>query len=176
MFDFKKIKRNNSEVIYATEKFISISKSDILNLIEQAKLTNRKRVRLCSHLSSNDTVHEMFIVHPKDAYVRPHKHLNRVESMLVLSGEVDYITFNKEGDISDYIQMGDFSSNKDFYISIKDEQYHSLLIKSEWLVLLEITKGPFNKKDTIFANWSPKDDDKDGIEQFIKKLKGYSNI
>ena len=46
----------------------------------------------------------MFIVHPKGAYVRPHKHLDRIESMLVIDGEVDYIMFDDNGKIDNAIK------------------------------------------------------------------------
>ena len=45
-----------------------------------AKRTNRKRIRICAHPSSKNAVHDMLIVHFRDTYVRPHKHLNKDET------------------------------------------------------------------------------------------------
>ena len=49
--------------------------------------------------SQNDQLHEMFIIHTKDCYVSPHKHLGKVESMSILEGEVDVILFHNNGKI-----------------------------------------------------------------------------
>ena len=48
----------------------------------------------------------MFIVHPKGTYVRPHKHIKKAESMIVLKGKVDYLIFNENGEVVGIIPMG----------------------------------------------------------------------
>ena len=80
------IKKENEEVYYSSEKIISLNKEDMNFLIELARDTNRKRVRLCCHSSIEEKVHEMVIVHPKNAYVRPHKHVEKDESLLIVHG------------------------------------------------------------------------------------------
>jgi len=168
--DFLTQNKINSEVYHSKENFFSLSKDDINKLINLAKKTTRNRVRYCSHASGDDSLHEMFIVHPKDAYVRPHMHIDKIESMLILDGEADYIIFDDDGSINRSIQMGDFKSNKPFYHTIRKDQFHSLIIKSEWLIFLEITNGPFDKKDTLFAEWSPRDNENKKVEKFMKKI------
>ena len=81
--NFSTQNKKNSEVYHSKDNFFSLSKEDISTLISWAKDTTRRRVRYCSHSSDQDTLHEMFIVPPKGAYVRPHKHLDKIESMLV---------------------------------------------------------------------------------------------
>jgi cupin fold WbuC family metalloprotein len=112
----------------------------------------------------------MFIVHPKDAYVRPHKHLDKIESMLVIAGEVDYIMSDAHGNIDNVEKMGNFESTKPFYQTIRKDKFHTLMIKSEWLVFLEITQGPFKKEDTIFAEWSPRETESKKVKKFMKKI------
>lgn len=164
----------NSEVYSSSESFFQIDKINIDLLIEKAKKTSRKRVRFCSHPSPNESVHEMFIVHPKDAYVRPHKHLNKAESMLIIEGKVDFLTFNDNGELRKKVSMGDYNSGLPFYNSTRSDEFHSMIIHSEWLVFLEITKGPFNKKDTVFARWSPKENDIQNITKFMDSIKSIS--
>ena len=160
----------NPEVYHSKEDFFSLSKKDMSKLVNLAKKTNRNRVRYCSHSSNQESLHEMFIVHPKGAYVRPHKHIDKIESMLVIDGEVDYIMFNDNGKVDNIVRMGDLKSNKPFYQTIRNDKFHTLIIKSEWLVFLEITNGPFVKKDTIFAQWSPLDNENEKINKFIEKI------
>ena len=169
--DFSTQNKISSEVYHSKEKVFSLTKVDIDNLISLAKKTSRNRIRYCAHSSGDDALHEMFIVHPKGAYVRPHLHIDKIESMLILDGEVDYVMFDYDGNINSIIKMGDFKSNKSFYQTIRKEQFHSLIIKSEWLVFLEITNGPFDKNDTIFAEWSPLENEKEKINLFMNKIK-----
>ena len=66
------------------------------------------------------------------------------------------------------IKMGDYESGKSFYQSTSANTYHGLLIHSEWLVFLEITKGPFISEKTIFASWSPEKSEQNIGLQFIR--------
>jgi cupin fold WbuC family metalloprotein len=168
--DFLSQNKSGEEVYHSNKSFFSLKKNDIENLIELAKYTSRNRVRFCSHSSSSDNLHEMFIVHPKNAYVRPHKHLKKIESMIVLYGEVEYVVFDDEGRIENSISMGNFESTNPFYQTIREETYHSLIIKSDWLVFLEITNGPFYKKDTIFAEWSPIESELEEVKKYMNKI------
>lgn len=168
--DFLTQNKINSEVFHSKDNFFSLSKEDIKKLISLADNTSRKRVRYCSHSSEHDLLHEMVIVHPRDAYVRPHKHINKIESMLVIDGELDYIMFDDNGNVENIVSMGDYESKKPFYQTIRQEKFHSLIIKSKWLVFLEITNGPFDKKDTIFAEWSPLESENEKIKQFMNKV------
>ena len=109
--------KESEEVYNSDQKCFSIDKTDVQNLIQLAKTTQRKRVRYCSHSSAKELVHEMFIVHPKDAYIRPHKHLKKPESIFVLEGEVDCVIFDDTGNVKKIISMGDYQSGKSFYKS-----------------------------------------------------------
>ena len=164
------LKKENEEVYFTDQSFISLSQEDLDSLIGKAETTSRKRVRLCCHSSHLDFVHEMVIVHPKEAYVRPHKHLKKAESMLILRGEVDYVTFDESGKVSQIISMGDIRSEKIFFQSTRSETFHTLVIKSKWLVFLEITKGPFLKEDTIFPEWSLEKPSKKQKENFFDHI------
>ena len=166
------IKKESEEVFYTKKDLFSVSQEDIDFLIDLAKETERKRVRLCCHSKQEDVVHEMIIVHPKNAYVRPHKHLNKAESMTVLRGEVDYIYFDEKGAVIEIINMAGTTSKKPFYQTIRTEIFHTLVIKSEWLVFLEVTQGPFKREDTVFAKWSPEYLNKDETQRFIESLYG----
>jgi cupin fold WbuC family metalloprotein len=158
------------EVFLSTGSQVSLNAGHVSELIGLARLNPRHRVRFCLHTNPEEAVHEMVIVHPKGAYVRPHKHLGKAESMLVLDGQVDYVVFNEEGEIIDRLAMSDFGSGKLFYQSIRTDLYHTLIIRSSWLVFLEITQGPFTRKDTVFASWSPEDSEHDAVAGFMKRF------
>jgi len=165
-----KFKEISDEVSVQTSDLSELNKINIQHLIQKAENIESKKYRLCIHENSREPVHEMFIIHPKNMYVRPHKHINKSESMLVLSGEADYIIYDNKGKIIDIIPLGDYNSDKRFYINIKKSLYHSIKINSEWLVFLEITKGPFNRADTIFPIWAPDINNEKAVKQFMYLL------
>ena len=170
MINFSTQNKESDEVYLSNEKFISISNSDIDRLIKLSINTKRQRVRYCIHPTPSESVHEMFITHPKGAYVRPHKHLNKPESMMIIEGEADYVVFDGEGNIKEKISMGSYQSGKPFYQSTRVDAFHSLVIHSEWLVFLEVTQGPFNIEDTVFAKWSPMESAGEKNKKFMRKV------
>ena len=97
MIDYSIQKIESPEVYLSNQSSLSIGASDMHNLVNLAKELPRNRIRYCAHASPSDVVHEMFIVHPKDAYVRPHKHINKSESIFILLGNANYIEFYEDG-------------------------------------------------------------------------------
>ena len=160
----------NEEVLYTEETITRIALKDIEILKEMAKQNRRKRVRLCAHKNVRDQLHEMLIVHMKNAFVRPHKHLNKSESWHIIEGVADVIIFSDDGNIHDVIKLGDYASGRKFYYRITDPYYHSLLIRSEVVVFHETTSGPFEPEETIFAPWSPDERETEDVKTFIRDI------
>ena len=42
-----------------------------------------------------------------------------------------------------------------FFYRMPERQYHSLRFRSEWLVFVETTIGPFDRSTTQTRDWSP---------------------
>ena len=150
-----KIRSESAEVLYPDEDIVVVASEDLKELKRLALLNPRQRVRLCAHRSPNDRLHEMFIVHTQDCYVRPHKHLQKAESMAILEGEVDVVLFHESGSIRQIIQVGAPDTGKNFYQRLPEEIYHMLIICTEFLVFHEIIEGPFLREDTVFPDWAP---------------------
>ncbi len=112
----------------------------------------------------------MFIVHKKGAYIRPHKHLKKSESFHLITGAADVIIFSRAGKITGVIPMGEYASGGNFYYRISQPYYHTLLIKSDFLVFHETTNGPFKKSGTVFADWSPDENDSAAQKKFMLYL------
>ena len=169
----KNYRHQNAEVIYTKDVITTVNKSDIENLHQLSIQNPRKRLRLCTHQKKNDLLHEMLILHDKNAYVRPHKHPGKSESMHIIEGIVDLIIFNDVGQIESVINMGNYSSDKIFYYRMEVPIFHTLIIQSDLLVFQETTNGPFIKNETIFAPWSPKDSDLIAVEKYMSNLKNF---
>jgi len=164
------VKQINEEVLYAEDDIVKVDGRDIESLKDQAIRNKRKRIRLCAHQGVDNKVHEMLIVHTKDTYVRPHKHLNKSESFHIIEGSADVVIFDVDGNILEVIPMGDSLSGKIFFYRMNSSQYHTLKIDSDYLVFHEITSGPFDPADTVFAVWAPDEHDLLAVERFKKRL------
>lgn len=115
----------------------------------------------------------MVIVHHQDAYVRPHMHKKKEESLQILEGAAIAFFFRPEGEIENILNMScrDTSdSNLPYFYRIPSMKIHSLLIKSEWLVFHEVTAGPFNPDDLDFPEWAP-----DGVN-VVESLRWLRNL
>lgn len=160
----------SEEVLFAKDQAITISRLDMEELKRRAKRNDRNRIRLCAHTDTSHILHEMFIVHTKDTYIRPHKHLERAESFQLIEGSAKVVFFDEEGDAVETVQMGDFSSGYAFYYRMDTPRYHTLVIDSDVLVFYECTSGPFDRNKTVFAPWSPEESDCAAVHRFREQL------
>ena len=166
----------NPEVLYSEDAIVMSDKSDIISFKQRSSQNPRKRVRLCTHSSPNDRLHEMLIILERGAYVRPHKHPEKTESTHIIEGLVDVVIFDDVGQIESVFSMGDYASGKTFYYRMAVPVFHTLIIRSDVLVFHETTNGPFDRKDTVFAPWAPDDNDTDSINAFILDLDVRVNL
>ena len=56
-------------------------------------------MRLCAHPAVDDRLHEMVIAMARETYVRPHKHVNKSESVHVIEGLADAVLFDDAGNV-----------------------------------------------------------------------------
>jgi cupin fold WbuC family metalloprotein len=166
----ERVRTESAEVRYATDEIVTVDAGDVARLKQDASDNARRRIRLCAHRNIGDRLHEMLIVHARDAYVRPHKHLGKSESFHVVEGDVDVVLFDDEGGVREMIRMGAFASGRPFFYRIADPVFHTLLIRSEVLVFHETTSGPFRREDTVFAPWAPDDGDAMAVNRFLVDL------
>lgn len=160
----------NPEVIYNDGTLVAIDAAFIDELKRKALANPRQRCRFCVHTDEGDPLHEMLIVHTRDAYVRPHKHLCRSESFLVLEGCCSIVLFEESGVAREVVNLGSAESGLPFYCKSTEKLYHSVLIHSEVLVFLETTQGPFRRDDTVFPPWAPQGDDASAVEKYMDAL------
>ncbi|MFB0566232.1 MAG: WbuC family cupin fold metalloprotein [Candidatus Aminicenantaceae bacterium] len=158
------------EVLFTRDPITKVDRKVIEFLKAKAFENRRKRIRLCTHVSVNDSVHEMLIVHSKGSYVRPHKHLKKSESFHVIEGKLKVIIFDESGNIIEVISMGDYSSGDAFFYRIQESRFHTVIPISGFVVFHETTKGPFLRKDTLFAQWAPEEDDNDAQKIYMNNL------
>ena len=160
----------SEEVLVAEGPIVQIDSDDIAELKRASLSTARKRIRVCTHPDADDRLHEMLIVHAAGAYVRPHRHEGKSESMHVLEGEADIVFFDDEGEVNEVVPLGPYGSPRRFYYRVDTPIFHTLLIHSEFLVFHEVTNGPFRREESVFAPWAPEEADTAACEAFLERL------
>ena len=156
------MRMESAEVYYRTGDIRTVTPNDIEFLKANALTNPRKRCRICMHNGPQDSIHEMVIVHHRDAYVRPHAHKSRGESLQVLAGRATAVFFNDLGTVTQKISLaapGEGDPSRPYFYRTNPGAFHALLIESEWLVFHEMTSGPFRRDDTLFPAWAPDSDD-----------------
>lgn len=148
--------------------FPILSSASFEDLKEKALKAGVKKARICAHPSIEATLHEMFIYHAKEAYVRPHKHINKIESFTVMEGEADAIFYDEQGAITRIIPLGK-SKERAIYYRLSTPTYHSLVIRSDYILFYEATQGPFKREDTLFSEWSPEEGSESLVQEFLHK-------
>lgn len=165
---FRKV---SDEVFVADKAIVRLGKEHIAFLKTQALISIRKRSRICAHRSGDDSVHEMLIAISADSYIRPHKHTRKVESFHIVEGKVDVVVFDDAGTIADVIELGDITTGRNFYYRLSDPMFHTLLIYNDFLVVHEVTGGPFVANETILAQFAPPENQEDHVRAYIAGIR-----
>lgn len=170
------IEKTGEGIYYFNKDIGKINSSHLSFIVEEAEKCERKRARLCLHRNSKDILQEMFIALNSQGYIRPHKHINKSESGHVIRGLADLIFFKEDGNIADILPIGDYNSGGYIYYRINKPIYHTQVLRTNSFIFHEVTKGPFNREDTILAPWAPEENDvvvKDYINELERKIRRF---
>ena len=162
----------NDEVFIAQGSIVRMGTEEIAFLKQRASQNIRKRARICAHPSNQDRLHEMLIAISADSYIRPHKHLGKSESFHIVDGVVDVVFFNDDGEIVDVVELGDARTGRNFFYRLSDSVFHTLLIRTELLIVHEVTNGPFVREETVVAPFAPSEEDANGARAYMKNVEG----
>ena len=138
--------RNNHDTIYIDRK-----KLEELKILAQKD--PNKRARICLHKDDGEMVQEMIIAFCKDSYIRPHRHTDKSESYHIIEGRIEIIFYNDSGIEIDKVVLSDKIDEHPFLFRISNSAWHTVVPKSDFVIIHEVTKGPFNKNSSEFADW-----------------------
>jgi len=165
------IKKIGDGVFAAEGSVVRLGTRQISFLKHQAALSARKRARICTHRSNEDAVHEMLIAISAESYIHPHRHPGKAESFHIVEGSVDVVVFDEAGNIIDVVELGDLSTGRNFYYRISENLFHTILIHTDFLVVHEVTAGPFRANETIQASFAPPESAVDDACAYIEGVK-----
>lgn len=113
-----------------------------------------RRFRYCLHKTPDDLVQQMVIAFCRDSEIPIHRHRNKTESFHIIEGEVDVKFFADDGSELESIHLGELNSGYPFIYRLSAPIWHTVKPCTEFVILHEITAGPFNSKDVeILKRW-----------------------
>ena len=149
------------EVVFAQSDVVAVGRDWLDRLKRDALAAPRRRARLCLHADHDDAVQEMVIAFCRGSWVRPHRHVGRCESLHVIEGELAVLLFDDAGGVERRIDLcGGGTSNgaqssRPFMYRLSTPAWHTVVPCSDFVVVHEVTQGPFIAGDDGFAPWSP---------------------
>ena len=169
------LEMKSTEAYQAKDAVIHVGVGDI-NFLGNAMLkSQRRRTRILAHRSSDERLHEMFVIYSNATYVRPNKHIGKDESVFVIRGEIDFLFFDAMGTVTDVVRMGDKDSGKAYYCRVPEGVFHTVIMRSDEVVLFEGTPGPFNPAETVYADWAPTEDQFDTVAKYRSWMDDQTN-
>ena len=151
--------QQSPEVFLAEGPIATIGAEDIEVLRQAVRKTPKRRVRINAHPGSDDELHEMIIAIEPGSYIRPHKHPGKSEAFHIIEGQVDIVVFSEAGEVERIVSLAAKGGRHPFYYRMSTPHFHTLIIRSDLLVVHEITNGPFLPTGTIYAAFAPEEDD-----------------
>ena len=167
------VRHSSEEVYYTTSEITTVSAQDIAFVKARAAENTRRRARLCAHPDVSDPLHEMLIVHMRGIYVQPHKHIGKSESFHMIEGRLKIFLFDDDGRRTGVIEMSEPGGGAVLFYRLTSSTFHCVYAETEVIVFHEVTNGPFNPRDTIWAPWAPSELDLTGQAAFLASLASY---
>jgi cupin fold WbuC family metalloprotein len=162
--------QKSPEVFLAEGPISAVGKSELDTLKAAVKASAKRRARINTHPDGEDALHEMIIAIDPSSYIRPHKHPGKSEAFHIVEGEVDIVVFKDDGEIEQVVALGAPGSGRSFYYRMSKPFFHTLIIRSDVLIVHEITNGPFRPQGTVFADFAPEDSDTQKAEAYQADL------
>jgi cupin fold WbuC family metalloprotein len=160
----------NDEVFIARDPIVHFGDEEVAFVKRQAHASPRRRARICAHRTNDDALHEMLIAISSASYIRPHRHVEKSESFHVVDGIADVAILDDNGNVTDVIALGPPASGRAFFYRLSESAFHTLLIRSDVLVIHEVTNGPFAPERTIVAPFAPSEERTEDVRRYMQQL------
>jgi cupin fold WbuC family metalloprotein len=159
--------RVNDGVFVAQDGIVHFGDEEIAFVKKQAQSSTWKRARICAHKTGDESLHEMLIAILAGSYIHPHKHFGKSESFHIVDGEVDVVIFDEYGHITDVIQLGVPGSGRQFFCRLYAGVFHTLIVRTNFLVVHEVTNGPLIRANTALASFAPYEEEFEKVGKYM---------
>ncbi|NNJ69652.1 MAG: WbuC family cupin fold metalloprotein [Kiritimatiellales bacterium] len=129
----------------------------ISSVVVASRESPRKRIIQPLHKEGAASLQRMLNAIQPGSYIRPHRHVpERAESIIVLSGAIQFFTFSEQGAVEQSLQLK--AGSTQIGIDIEGGVWHSFAALEADTVLFEVKPGPYDpESDKEFARWAPEE-------------------
>lgn len=160
------IERVAEDVYRCCNSVVYLTRTDVERLKCEVPLTRNGRLSLQLHPAGAPQLNETLQLHSGMSYIQPSMRATYDESFCVLEGEADCVFFDERGTVIDVIQLSAINSESSLFVRVPRGVFHTLLVRSELLVMLSAT-GP---DEAVYASWSPSASDRAAALAFTAEL------
>jgi cupin fold WbuC family metalloprotein len=146
-----------------SDEFQIVSGSTLDQMAREATQSERKRVHLLLHEGHGDQVQRLIIVTQPETYVRPHRHPEQWEMLVLLRGSGDLLQFDADGRIVSRASMSAQTPVAQIPMGI----WHGFWVAEAGTAIMEVKPGPYRPSD--FAEWAPPEGDV-RVPEFLRQL------
>jgi len=135
-----------------------IDDSDLQELIDSARASQRKRKNHNLHPLLEDPVQRLCNAFEPGTYIRPHRHpeAGKWELFVMLKGVAAVLLFDDSGRVTQRITLS--AQGPVRIIEIPPNTWHTLVALQSGTVLFEVKQGPYSAlTDKDFASWAPQE-------------------
>jgi cupin fold WbuC family metalloprotein len=145
---FKDFAKETSEGVYHALKWdVNLPDSLINDLIEEAKVSIYRKARLCLHPDPSELLQFTYLAFISPYKDKIHSHPNRPEIIYPIFGSALHSTFDSKTNL---LKSTALNSEQPVALGTPIGNWHSIEVKSEFFVMLEIGTGPFINTSTIY--------------------------
>ncbi|AUH52799.1 cupin fold metalloprotein, WbuC family [Chromobacterium sp. ATCC 53434] len=132
----------------------TINNQDLAALSAKASCAPRLRAHHNIHAELGDSIQRLAIAMEPDTYVRPHRHPGSPELLIVLSGALDWIAFDADGEtVVGRHRLGDGGAR---VFEMPENTWHSVVSLEPGTVVFEVKRGPYLPlPEADVAAWAP---------------------
>ena len=87
-----------------------------------------------------------------------------------IEGELDVVFFDDSGRVARRVRMGPADSGRTVIYRLSNDQWHTVVVRTETAVVHETTNGPFDPQENEFAPWSPEPGERAAVARFMRQL------
>ncbi len=142
----------------------TVDLAGIKQLSQDARESPRKRAHLLLHGGHDDQVQRLLIVLQPGSYVRPHRHSEQWEMLVLLQGSADLLQFRETGELTGRVEL--FPACPVAQIPIG--AWHGFFVRAPDTAVMEIKPGPYRPNE--FADWAPPEGDA-SVPAFLERLR-----
>jgi len=153
-----------------TSQIDDLAFKELINLANQSP---RGRARLCLHHDHDDTLQEMIIALSRNAYIPPHRQLDKQKSYISLEGKIGVYFFDDDGNLSEKLNLSPRHQSGLTVIRFPANRWHTVTSISPISLYMEMISGPYLPEKTYYADWAPPEA---ATEQASKYLTYLQNL